>query len=373
MKPIAIYWKTLIQGGGGPVGALFRAVLWGISQVYSLVSDCRHLAYDRGWLRRRRPQGPVIVSIGNIVVGGTGKTPVVVKFGQALQTVGSVAILTRGYRSPAETANTPVYIAPGHCSSAAICGDEPFLMTQRLPKAHLVVGRDRYAAAQMAVSAGAQLLLLDDGLQHRQLARDFDVVVVDADFPFGGGHLFPRGALRESPEGLRRAQLIVVNHVRSQDHFQRVKRTLSAFTSAPMVGMRPTVSAIIPLTLTPLGQLRGLKVGIFCGIAHPERFVETAMTLGVDVVGTLFSADHALPSMGKLKTFALQCQQQGATWLLCTQKDVVKLPPIAQISLPMASVQIELEIVAGHENWLQCIDQIRSKIGNIPLTAGVNY
>jgi tetraacyldisaccharide 4'-kinase len=356
MRSPSLYWKTLVRGGGGIVGPPLRGLLWGVSQAYALMSRWRHVAYDRGWLRSRRPPGPVIVSIGNLVMGGTGKTPLVMKFGQEFQATGSLAILTRGYRSPAEKAHTPVYIPPGHPSNPIICGDEPCLLAQRLSRAHVVVGRNRYASANLAVAAGAQLLVLDDGLQHRQLARDFDIVVVDADDPLGKGHLFPRGTLRECPKGLRRAQLIVVNYVRSADHFQRAQAHLRAFTAAPMVGMRPIVSGF---PITP-----GTKVGLFCGIGQPERFVDTVRELGVNIVGTLFSDDHRLPSPQAFEAFAKRCQQQGAAMLLCTEKDTVKLSRRGHLPLSIAAVPMELAIVEGHAHWFQLIDQIRARISD---------
>lgn len=366
MTALELYWQTLIRGQRGWWNAPLLAVLWLISKAYQCISFWRHLAYDRAWLRRRHVPGPVIVSIGNIVVGGTGKTPVLLKLGQELcrNGVERLTILSRGYRSTAETAPTPYVIAPNQTPNAEMCGDEPCLLAQRLPQAYVHVSRDRYASAKMAVAAGAQVLLLDDGLQHRQLVRDFDIAVVDADFPLGGGHLFPRGGLREHPRGLARAQGVVLNHVRSLEHFHHVRKELYAYTSAPAIGMQPVVSEIVSLDARKrvLPSLAGVRVGVFCGIAQPRRFVEEVTALGATVVESLFSADHRLPALERLEAFAKQAQKKGAEWLLCTEKDAVKLPTVPELSLPIAFVRLQLAIIAGQEHWSSLVSQITNLV-----------
>lgn len=349
MKSLETLWQQTIAGRGGRWGVALRPILGLMSHVYGCITACRNYAYDCGWFKRHRPENGVIISVGNLVVGGTGKTPVTVKIGQALQQKGSLAILTRGYRSAAEKAKKPLHIAPGQQACSSACGDEPALLAQRLSHAHVVVGRDRVAGAAMATTAGAKFLLLDDGLQHRRLERDCDVVVVDADNPFGYQRLFPRGLLRESARGLKRAHLIVINHVRSTHQFQQVQQQLRNFTHAPCVGMQPVASGR-QIDGTAV-SLQDVQVGLFCGIGQPQRFVDTVVGLGAKPVATLFSDDHALPNTDQLQVFAVHCQTLGAHWLLCTEKDSVKLPKDLNLPLPIAVVTLDLEIVAGEEQW----------------------
>jgi tetraacyldisaccharide 4'-kinase len=176
-------------------------------------------------------------------------------------------------------------------------------------------------------------------MQHRRLARDIEIVVVDGCDPFAGG------VLRDLPSRLKVATLIVV--VGPQEDIQQ---RLAPFSKAPLVGMRKKA-----LTELPPHQ----KVGLFCGIGRPERFVQTVRDLNQEIVDTLFCKDHTLPSLEVLRLFARGCREKGATALLCTEKDVVKLD--ATLELPVIPVAIELEIAFGHEHWQQLMETIVKK------------
>lgn len=357
-------WKKLIRGEGGFVGQAARVPLWLMSLPYRWIARVRNSAYERKWLHAQRPQGPVIISVGNLVTGGTGKTPLVHLLARELQPNAKLAVLARGYRAKAEKGRKPIGFGDslGAVPDASVCGDEIHLLAQRVPHALFFVGRNRRQAAHMAAAAGAQILLLDDGLQHRRLARDLDVVIIDGQDPLGNGYLLPRGTLRDRPEELRRAHLLVFNHIRSKAHFQEIRERLAPFSQAPAIGVTPKVTEIRDLGGKRLSSLQGTKVGIFCGIAQPKRFYDTVKGLGADIVDTLYSPDHRLPSAESFEAFAKRCKARGATLLLCTEKDRAKIGKPPRLALPIAYASIALDIVEGASTWKQFIEDVRSRV-----------
>jgi tetraacyldisaccharide 4'-kinase len=243
--------------------------------------------------------------------------------------------------------------------SAAFCGDEPFLIAQNLPKAYVIVGKDRHKASDIAARAGAHVILLDDGMQHRRLARDFEVVVMDTCDPFGQGYYLPRGLLREGTKSLDRADLIILNHVPDRETFFEIKKELGRHSQALVVGTRMEVVSIEGFNGEVARDLTGKPVGIFCGIAHPEYFYKTVSQQGAHIVDSAFAGDHLSLEPGILSTFAEKCKQQGAELLLCTEKDKVKLVDIQGLALPIAWVKMRLVIVEGQEQWNDFIVKVK--------------
>jgi len=276
-----------------------------------------------------------------------------------------VGILSRGYRSPAEKLPIPVVLSKGEgpMQSASFCGDEPFLLAQNLPKAFVVVGRNRHKASDIAARAGAQVLLLDDGMQHRRLARDFEVVVVDAMDPFGQGHYLPRGFLREGAHSLSRANLIILNHISDNEAFEKTKALVVRYSNAIVVGTRTEVAGIESFGES-VSSVSGKKVGIFCGIAHPEYFQKTVLQEKAEIVGSIFASDHEGLDSSILEAFALQCKEKGAEMLLCTEKDKVKIQDIQKLALPIAWIKMRLKLVEGAEEWQQFINRIKTDLKN---------
>ncbi len=348
----------------GVMPFLIKSVLWTLSWPYKALITCRNLAFDQGWLRRYSPPVPVVMSIGNIVVGGTGKTPVTMLIAQEFYSEFLIAVLSRGYRSQAEKLAVPVILSKGEgpLQSAAFCGDEPFLIAQNFPKAYVIVGRDRHKASDMAARAGAQLILLDDGMQHRRLARDFEVVVMDTSDPFGQGYFLPRGLLREGISSLARADLIILNHTVDRSMFVSMKEQLRRHSKAPVVGTRMEVEHVEGFDRKPIEPLKGKKVGIFCGIAHPEYFYRTVEQQGCQIVDCAFVADHKCLEPAMLETFARQCREKGAELLLCTEKDKVKMADNANLALTIAWVKMRLTIIEGKEEWSTFIDQVKADL-----------
>jgi tetraacyldisaccharide 4'-kinase len=354
LKKLEAYFVDLIQGKKkGLLASLIKFFLICLSWVYQFIIAIRNWAFDHGCFRQYYAPVPVVISIGNIVVGGTGKTPVTLMLAKEFYDDFEIAILSRGYRSKAEHLPTPILLCQGEgpIHPAWYCGDEPYLIAQNLPKTHVFVGKNRHLSSNMAAKAGAQLILLDDGMQHRHLARDFEVVVLDAKDPFGQGYFLPRGFLRESITSLSRANIVIVNHVKNKQHFQEVKAEIEKLTQAPLVATRMEVLRVVDLESNELPSLEGKKVGIFCAIAHPDYFHQTIKQMGAEIVAAEFIPDHLAFTNEELKTFCQRCIGFGAEWILCTEKDYVKLDKDKLSEEPIAWLKMGLTIVEGEEHW----------------------
>jgi len=341
--------------------AVIKAGLWLLSLLYRLAVCLRNWAYDQEWFGHYQPPIPVIISVGNIVVGGTGKTPTVITLCQEFYDEAAIGILTRGYASPAEKLSSPVLLScgKGPLHSAAYCGDEPYLMAQNLPKTWIYVGKNRMQSANLAAKAGADLVILDDGMQHRSLGRDYEVVVLDADDPFGHGYFLPRGFLRDSPRNLSRADLILLNHIKNSEHFEQRAHQVGKYTTAPIVGARVKVEGVYDLDGQELDSLQGKKVGIFCGVGSPERFQEVVKCCGAEIIGTDFFNDHAMFNPEKLIKLAEKYRAAGAEFMLCTQKDSVKLYDMPLLALPIVWLKTNLKIAENQLAWEQFIEKVR--------------
>lgn len=359
------YYIQLVKGKRkGLFASLLRAVLLIVSWVFQILVALRNWAFDHGWLRRYYPPVPVVISVGNIVAGGTGKTPLTMMLAQEFHDDFLVAILSRGYRSKAENLPTPMWLSKGDgpMHPASFCGDEPYLLALNMPKALVFVGGDRHKASNMAARAGAQLIVLDDGMQHRRLARDLEIVVIDAYDPFGQGYFLPRGFLREGPKSLSRADLIILNHIQDVKDLDPCRQQILPYTKAPIVGTRMQVTGIFDLDGTPADSLQGQTVGVFCGIAHPDYFEKTVLQEGAQVVNRLIVPDHESVKQSALEKFAVQCKEAGAQCLVCTEKDKVKLGLTHSLALPVRWVKSKLGIVYGEEEWKAFIAKAKADI-----------
>lgn len=365
LNKLEIYLRDVIRGRKKGIGPFaIKLLLLPLSWFYLLAIRVRNWVYDKGWMRLYIPPVPLVMSIGNIVAGGTGKTPVTLLFAKAFYERFSIAILSRGYRSTAEKLGHPIVLCEGNgpLFPAAYCGDEPFIFAERLPKAFVIVGGNRQKASCIASKAGAQVILLDDAMQHRRLARDFDIVVVDVGDPFGQDYFLPRGFLRDDKASLARASLIVLNHIVNQEQFESAKKKISTFTKAPMVGTQLRIEQILDLKGIDLGTLSGKKVGMFCGIAYPEYFRRTLEVEGADVVHEYSVADHEKTCNKKLWQFSKESSEKGAEWLLCTEKDRVKFEEHIDLALPIAWLKMEMKVVEGHQIWEDFLKKAESKI-----------
>ena len=360
------YRRLIFEESSGISCSLLKLLLTPFCWIYSLCISVRNLAYDLKILKPQKVNIPVVVSVGNIAVGGTGKTPFTILLAKEFVSSFSVALLSRGYKSQAEHLNTPLLLNFENRQhySAKFCGDEPCLLAENLPKALIFVGKNRKKSAEIASKHGVELIILDDGMQHRQLSRDFDVIIIDANNPFEKGSLLPLGLLRESPKSLKRGDLIVLNNIQNTEQFQQISGQVLKYTNAPIVGTRARFLGIKNLEGKPVQDLFGKKVGIFCGLGNPKNFVNTIEKLNIEIVGEFFLGDHDTLDENSLKKFALTCKEKKAEYILCTEKDKVKLKKNINILLPLAWVKIELEVCEGVLYWKEFVKKTTNLVNS---------
>ena len=301
-----------------------RGGLFAASLAYNAVIRVRNLVYDLipGTVVR---VPAVVVSVGNITVGGTGKTPVTAEVARMIVARGHrVAILTRGYRGDRSAAR-----AMGNESTDAF-SDEAMLLQRTCPQAAVVINPRRAVAARAALDAGAEVLVLDDGFQHRRLGRDFDIVLIDATAPFGYGCLLPRGLLRESRASLRRADLIVITR---SDQVSDMDRKLLRSRIERIANRPPVVEAShrivgfcdIHGAPLPLDSATAMRAVIFAGIANFEAFRQTVERLGVEIAAAYEYPDHHAYTAEELVGLRDVAETLEANTILTTEKDAVKL------------------------------------------------
>jgi tetraacyldisaccharide 4'-kinase len=323
------------------------------SQLFKMGVRLRHFLYDKKILAQKLAPLPV-VSIGNLMAGGVGKTQVALMLAELLAKDLRVAILSRGYRSRAEHAKNPLLVDVKR-HSPYLCGDEPWLLASRLESSLIVVNKNRFKSALEAQKQGAELLLLDDGMQHRKLHRDFEIVVLDGTLPLG--HFLPKGLLRENPERLKVAHLILFVGSPTKE----LEKEITTWTHAPHVAVKIVCTGIFQLDGKPIDTLKDKKVALFCGIGNPQRFVNSVEELGAHVVASHFLPDHHVMGKKQLQKFAFFAKAKGATHLLCTEKDKVKLS-MHPLPLPIAWIRASLQIVKNHSLWLETVNEIKSLV-----------
>ena len=318
-----------------------RAGLWLASKPYALAMRLRRWAYRRGSLRSYPADAPVIC-VGNLTTGGTGKTPMVAWVVRQLTEAGcNPAILTRGYK--AEPAGR------GRGNSAA--GNDEARLLAQLTGVPLVVNGDRVGGAAEAVAGGADVLVMDDGYQHRRLKRDLDIVLIDAVEPMGFGHCLPRGLLREPPAALADAHAVVITHCDEAAPEQlerlgeRIKR-LARRASRHSAVHRPTRLIDEAGETRPLEDLQGRKVFAFCGLAKPEHFFMSLTGLGARLTGRRALNDHASYTPDLMAELAQDARLAETKVLITTQKDYVKLDSMA-LPTGIWQLAIEMDVTAG--------------------------
>ncbi|BCS52424.1 tetraacyldisaccharide 4'-kinase [Geobacter sp. SVR] len=320
----AAYWRALANGTRkGPLDRLLLALLVPLSLPYALVQHLRALLYRSGIIRAKKLPRPVI-SIGNLTVGGTGKTPVTAHIARLLLAQGfKVAVLSRGYGGTCE--GRPAIVSDGRTitMTAGECGDEPRLLASTVPGLMVVIGSDRHSAGQLAMEHLApDLFLLDDGFQHMRLERDLNILLLDCNLPFGNGWTLPAGLLREPASAAARADLVI---------FTRCLPGQTTVPFAPVVTVcraRHELGGAVPLMggeTMPLTALAGRKVLAFAGIAEPQAFFDGLRQLGLDLVSTLPLPDHVDYNDARTAEIEESMRRSGAEIALTTGKDGVKL------------------------------------------------
>jgi tetraacyldisaccharide 4'-kinase len=355
---------------GKRAGAL-RALLFALSYLYRGIVTLRVSCFRSNVFRSHRIGCPV-VSVGNLTVGGTGKTPVVEKLARDLAARGrKVAILSRGYKSvrrrgqsAAGTSARVVTEGGALPLDSKAAGDEPFMLAKNLRGVAVVVDKDRVECGRHAVATlGSDLLILDDGLQYLKLHRRFDVVLIDREAPFGNEFLLPRGTLREPPGHLRRATHILITKCDGSDLSALHARIRKYNRTAPIIECRHRPVELQDLStgeIIPLQSLRGLRAGALSAIASPESFEQGLRRLGVQLELTQSFADHHRYSRREIDRFLKRCTRRGVSCVLTTEKDAVRMPRLLNQELPIRYLRIEIEILRGHDHWERMIDALIS-------------
>lgn len=341
-------YRNLVSGHAtGPQAAVLRLLLIVFSWPYSVIVRLRNRLYSAGLFKAHRVDAAVI-SVGNLTAGGTGKTPLVVWLCRTLRQRRCV-ILTRGYRTQ-----------KGKPS------DEPALLADKCPGVPVVINPDRVAGAGQAITShGAEVLILDDGFQHRRLARDIDIVTIDATSPFGFGRLLPAGLLREPVTGLRRADAVVITRCDqvSQEQLAAIERQVRQVNPDLIIATAVHAPAAVITQDGPeigLETLRGKRVHAFCGIGNPEAFFDTIRRLGCVLAGRQAFDDHHAYTGECLSGIRQQAGEHTADYVLTTQKDWTKIAPLLSPGgkPPMACLAVEMRFVGGCESLTGLIARV---------------
>ncbi len=322
-----------------------RGVLRLAEVPYALAMSWRNRRYDQGRAAIHRAAVPV-VSVGNITLGGTGKTPLVQWIARWFRNHQvRVAIISRGYRAEEGGLN-----------------DEARELEQKLPDVPHLQNPDRAAAAKIAVEElETQLIVLDDGFQHRRLARDLDIVLLDALEPFGFEHVFPRGTLREPMAGLRRADVVILSRADAIEPSQREaiqRRVQSLAPQSVWAEVRHAAMELISAGGTgkasgtqqaPLDSLKNVPVAAFCGLGNPAGFRHTIQSCGYNLAGFREFPDHHCYSRADMESLAAWADALGAEAVLCTHKDLVKIGLDRLGRLPLWAIRVEIDFIAGQD------------------------
>ncbi len=340
-----------------------RWLLWPLEQLYAGAMRLRAAAYGRGWLKSERL--PVkVISVGNVTVGGTGKTPMVLHLARRLGKRGRrVAILTRGY---GRREFAPLVInGQGEVSkfTPELMGDEPILLARALPEVTLGIGADRVALArqilQMEAAQPPEIFLLDDGFQHLRLTRDVDVLLIDATDPFAEGAVLPAGRLREPLAALARADLIVLTRA-SNGVPRKVEAVLRRFNPrAPLFPATTQLSGVFEAGAHRAANLFVLKqtpAVAFCGIGNPEAFWDDLRRAGFNLAGTLAFADHHRYGIEDFRRIIRYADSVKARALLTTEKDIINMTVVPPSLPPTFYCRMEL-VLEDEPAFLAAIEE----------------
>lgn len=348
---VAFDYLPIINGQRrDPLAHLSRLVLWVVSLGYRVVVRRRNRRFEAD-SSASHAAGVPVVSVGNLTTGGTGKTPIVCYLAAYFRKIGvRVAIVSRGYGRGEADAN-----------------DEALELYDRLPDVPHLQDPDRVAAAAIAVEElEAELILMDDGFQHRRLRRDLDIVAIDATNPFGFGHCLPRGLLREPIEGLQRAHAVLLTRCDQvgRESLERITAVVrETAESLPVIRTEHVPCALFeyPENLLSLNELKGQRVAILCAIGNPEAFASTIRKVGADVVASRQLTDHdpyEPETVEQLRNWVTELGTR-VDQVICTHKDLVKLRTDRLGGRPLRALQIDLRIVDGESELLALLEGLR--------------
>lgn len=369
---------VILDKRSGVRAGMFRVFLSSLSKLYGSLVDSRLWLY-RNRILRERNLGCLVVSIGNLTVGGTGKTPVVEKFARSLQDGGRrVAILSRGYKSVKQPflkrligrikgeneIDPPRVVSDGKSLllDSRTAGDEPYMLAANLKDVPVVVDKDRVKSGKHAISElNCDTLLLDDGLQYLRLKHRLDIVLIDRWQPFGTGKLLPRGTLREPTKNLKRASYIFITKCNGDPNDELVKkiRTLNRTAEIIECEHRPQyLQHIETRESRSLEDLKGARVGTVSAIAVPESFEHGVKKLGATIEVTCRFMDHHRFTEQEIIEFINNCVEKEVDCIITTEKDAVRFPRLARMDIPIYFLRVEIGILSNEESFDQCINRI---------------
>ena len=370
--------EVIFEERGGFAASITRTGLLWLSKLFTAIVKLRWFLYDKRIIRDYT-LGIQVITVGNLTVGGTGKTPVVEKFARELQDAGrKVAILSRGYRSKPpplhkrivnkllfRTESVPPRIVSDGKSlllDSETAGDEPYMLASNLKDVVVLVDKDRVKAGRFAIERfGCDTLLLDDGYQYWKLAgRRRDIVLIDRQQPFGNEYMLPRGTLREPEEHLSRADTIFIT--KSDGNTAELRASIARLN--PDAGIIECVHH--PMYLEDLftgrqidlDHLKGRRVASLSGIAQPESFEQSLVKQGADLVYSKRFADHHRFSQQEVLNAINRSKKRQAEVVITTQKDAVRFPKIDRRDLPIYFMRVEIRILRGADDFRDCVRRI---------------
>ncbi len=369
---------VILERRYGKKAAVFRWFLYLLSIVYLWLVQLR-LALYRKLLLKQRQLGCMVVTVGNLTVGGTGKTPVVEKVARALQDGGrKVAILSRGYKSKKppllrrleqrlKRNNQPAPPRVVHDGNSLMldsgqAGDEPYMLARNLNDVIVLTDKDRVKSGLFAIrNWGVDTLVLDDGFQHLKLKHSIDIVLIDRQAPFGNEFLLPRGTLREPPKNLQRARYIFITKSTPDGNTELIKRIRRYNRTAEIIecAHRPQyLENVFSGERLPLDYLLNRYVGSVCAIAQPHSFEQALRDLGANLEVTRQFADHHRFSHREIEGFLERCLRRDLDAVITTEKDAVRFPKVKNPPVPILFMRVEIELLTGHESWQSFVSRL---------------
>ncbi len=358
---------------------LMRFLMRALSGVFRAIVQIRLWRYRSG-AREQKYLGVQVIAIGNITVGGTGKTPVVELLARTLRDRGRhVAILSRGYKSkkldhaqrwqtpqgqPIPSDRMPKVVSTGTALllDSKFAGDEPFMLARNLDGVAVVVDKNRVKCGHFAVSQlAADTLLLDDGMQYLDLAHSIDLVLIDSGAPFGTEALLPRGTLREPPKNLRRASYILITKCNGSSNADLIARIRKYNRTAEIIECTHGpihLENVFTRERQPLEFLKDKWVGAISAIAVPEAFESSLEKLGARVEIRRRFSDHYRFSRKEVEIFMQRCVERDMELICTTEKDAVRFPRPTSVDVPVYFLRIEVEILEGQAIWSDLITRI---------------
>ncbi len=379
IEELETYLLDIIEGRRkGKVAVVLCGILRVLSWIFAVIVQVRLWLYHHRIIRPNT-LGCQVISVGNLTVGGTGKTPVVEVFARNLLQQGrKVAILSRGYKSKelpllqkisqhittGKIETPPRVVSDGKrlLLDSHTAGDEPYMLASNLPEVAVVVDKDRVKAGKYAIrELGCDTLILDDGFQYLKLGHRLDIALVDQTNPFGGGHLLPRGLLREPMRNIKRAGFIFITKC-TEGGAPELKEQLRRMNPHAEISecrhAAKYLKNVFGSTTYDLDKLKGMKIAAVSGIAVPESFENALRDFGAEIVHVRRFTDHHRFSQQEIINTINQSIKSGAEAILTTEKDAVRFPFVERLDIPILFMRVEIEMFTGEEEFMDWISRI---------------